>query len=258
MPQAWEYREPSPERPRHPRTQLVPWQPQQYSQTAHLRRLAPLLPDEPARGPQPSFRPQPQARPQQHHGQPPYQDPQPAYTPGYPRQPQPPAGYYPPQQYAPRPPQHGRHTARNVLAGIGGLIILIIVVSVAANSGHSTQTAGSSQGAPPTQAAEPAQPAVKAAAVAKMVATFSGTGVQATPPFTVSSTWRLDYSFDCSSFGYAGNFIIMEDGGLAGAMDVNALAMSKAGSSYAYSDAGQHYIKVDSECSWTLKVIDEG
>ena len=41
-------------------------------------------------------------------------------------------------------------------------------------------------------------------------------------------------------------------------MDVNALAMSKSGTSYAYNDAGQHYIKIDSECSWSIKVIDEG
>lgn len=260
MPSAWEYREPSPERPRHPRTQIVPWQPQQYSQTAHLRRLAPLLPEEPpqAAGRQPNFSPMPQARPQARYGQPHPQDPLPAYTSGYPSQPQPPGGYYPPQQYAPRPPRHGRHTARNVLAGIGGIILLIIVVSVATRSGHSAQTVGNSQGAPPGQAVAPAQPAAKAAAVATTVATFSGDGIQATPQFTVTPSWRLDYSFDCSSFGYAGNFIIMEDGGLAGAMDVNALAMSKAGSSYAYNDAGQHYIKVDSECSWTLKVIDEG
>ncbi len=99
---------------------------------------------------------------------------------------------------------------------------------------------------------------MKAVPVAKTVATFSGNGVQSTPPFIVTSTWRLDYKVDCSGFGAAGNFIVMEDGGLAGAMDVNALAMSKSGTSYAYNDAGHHYIKIDSECSWSIKVIDEG
>jgi hypothetical protein len=203
------------------------------------------------------YQPQPQfTQPQQ------YQPPQ--YAPPQYAPPQfPPAQYppqYPPQfppQYAPQP-QRRRHTARNVLAGSGALIAVIIVISVAANSGHSAQTAGSPQVAAPAKAAAPGQPAAKAAAVAKTVATFSGSGVQSTPPFTVTPTWRLDYKFDCSTFGYKGNFIVMEDGGLTGAMDVNTLAMSKAGTSYAYNDAGQHYLKIDSECSWSVKVIDEG
>jgi hypothetical protein len=168
---------------------------------------------------------------------------------------------YAPPQYPPRyapQPQRTRHTARNILAGTGALIAVIIVISVAGNSGHTAQTVGSPQGAAPVQAVAPARPAAKAAAVAKAVATFSGSGTQSTPPFTVTSTWRLDYKFDCSSFGYKGNFLVMEDGGFGGAMDVNTLAMSKAGTSYAYNDAGQHYIKIDSECSWSIKVIDEG
>jgi hypothetical protein len=205
----------------------------------------------------PQYQPQPQfTQPQQY--QPPQYQP-PRYAP-----PQFPPAQYPPQyppQYAPQP-QRRRHTARNVLAGSGALIAVIIVISVAANSGHSTQTAGqtagSPQGAAPAKAAAPGQPAAKAAAVAKTVATFSGSGVQSTPPFTVTPTWRLDYKFDCTTFGYKGNFIVMEDGGLTGAMDVNTLAMSKTGTSYAYDDAGQHYLKVDSECSWSVKVIDEG
>jgi hypothetical protein len=48
----------------------------------------------------------------------------------------------------------------------------------------------------------------------KAVATFSGSGIQNTPKFTVTDTWKLSYSFDCSSFGFKGNFQVYEDGGI--------------------------------------------
>jgi hypothetical protein len=94
------------------------------------------------------------------------QDSQPAFTPGYQGQPQPPRGQYPPPQpawqqpyeqqpqyppqpqYAPQPPprQRKRHTGRKVLGAVAGLAAAIIVIAVAANSGHSVQTTGSSPG----------------------------------------------------------------------------------------------------------------
>jgi hypothetical protein len=90
----------------------------------------------------------------------------------------------------------------------------------------------------------------------KTVATFSGSGIENTPKFTVTDTWKLSYSFDCSTFGYKGNFQVYEDGGFSG-VTVNDLATSKSGSTYAYGDAGTHYLEVNSECSWSVKVIDE-
>ena len=33
--------------------------------------------------------------------------------------------------------------------------------------------------------------------------------------------------------------------------------MTKAASTWAYGDAGRHYLEVNSECDWTVKVIDE-
>lgn len=181
------------------------------------------------------------------------------------RQYPPPQPQYQPQGYGPQypqPPQQPRKSRKGITClGCGGVAALFIIIAVIAGSKSSSPSAPSAAPAQ-TQAAVPVQtvtPAKAPVAVkAKTVATFSGSGVQSTPPFTVTASWRLDYNFDCSSFGYAGNFIIMEDGGLAGAMDVNTLAMTKSGTSYAYNDAGQHYIKVDSECSWSIKVIDEG
>jgi hypothetical protein len=93
----------------------------------------------------------------------------------------------------------------------------------------------------------------------KTVATFSGSGIENTPKFTVTDTWKLDYSFDCSGFGGNGNFIVSEDGGsdFSGA-SVNELGPGKSGSTFAYGDAGTHYLQVNSECDWHLSVIDEG
>lgn len=33
--------------------------------------------------------------------------------------------------------------------------------------------------------------------------------------------------------------------------------MSKTSSTWAYGDAGTHYLAIASECDWTVKVIDE-
>jgi hypothetical protein len=145
-----------------------------------------------------------------------------------------------------------------VFLSLCGLVFVIGIAAAAASPSSSSSPPAASAPPAQTQAAVPPAPSKAAVATAKTVATFSGSGITNTAQFTVSSTWKLDYSFDCSNFGYAGNFIVMEDGGLSGAMNVNELAMSKTGSSYAYNDAGTHYIEVNSECSWTLKVIDEG
>src|SRR6185437_11669067 len=95
---------------------------------------------------------------------------QPGFTPGRRQEPPPPRTYHyvqpqqawPPQQpawqqpYPPLPSRRRRsHAARNVLAGIGGLIAFIIVISLAANSGHNTPAADGSHAVPPaTTAAE--------------------------------------------------------------------------------------------------------
>jgi hypothetical protein len=88
---------------------------------------------------QPAFTP----GPQQPRGQ--YPPPQSAWQPQQPAWQQP---YQPQPQYAPGPlPRRKRRTARNVLVGIGALIGVIIVISVAANSGHTVQTTGTAAGA---------------------------------------------------------------------------------------------------------------
>lgn len=179
---------------------------------------------------------------------------------------QPPYGYGQPQyqppqpQYAPQPPQQAPRKSRKGIAflGCGGLFALFVIIAVVAGSHSSSSSAPpavqSSAAVPPVHSAAPAK-----APAAKTVATFSGSGTQKTAPFTATSTWVLSYSFDCSSFGYKGNFQVFTDGGSDfNGVSVNDLAMSKSASTYAYNDAGTHYLEVNSECSWTMKVIDKG
>lgn len=99
-----------------------PWQPQQYDPGAHQRRIG---------GPQSPYPPQGQPWPQPGYGQQPY-PPQPQYAPG-----------------APQPPQgrrRKRHTVRNVLAGLGALVVVIIAIAAANSGGHTVNTTGTSGG----------------------------------------------------------------------------------------------------------------
>lgn len=171
--------------------------------------------------------------------------------------------YYAPPGYQPQPPPR---KSRKGLAAVGclGFFILGVIIIVAANAHPSSSLPAS---LPTLQTTLPA-PLHSAAAAAKApasakavtVATFTGSGEQKTATFTVSADWALSYSFDCSSnFGQSGNFAVLTDGGSDfNGVSVNDLATSKSAVTYAYNDAGTHYLEVVSECAWSLKVVNEG
>ncbi len=150
----------------------------------------------------------------------------------------------------------GRHKILTALAGFAAFWFIVAVTIVAASGGDGPVASTAAQApetSPPAASSSPAA----APEAARTVATFSGSGQQNTPQFTVTATWKLDYSFNCASFGQVGNFQVYEDGGNDFSLSVNDLATSKGASTWAYSDAGSHYLQVNSECSWTMKVIDE-
>ncbi len=171
------------------------------------------------------------------------------------------------QPYAPQPPTRAPqpNRVRNgclIAAGcVAGLIVLLIIIGAvlsaankpthngAASQPASTPSTGSTPGTSATTRAKPA-------AAAKVLATFSGTGIENTPKFTVSGTWKLEWRYNCSAFGSQGNFAVLTDGGNdpAGA-DVNELGNGGHGTTYAYGDSGRHYLAVDSECAWRVKVV---
>ena len=66
------------------------------------------------------------------------------------------------------------------------------------------------------------------------------------------------YSFSCADFGQSRNFQVFEDGGTNfGGVTVNDLALSKSSSTWAYNDGGTHYLEINSECAWKVRVVDE-
>lgn len=187
---------------------------------------------------------------------PPNQPQQPPY--GY-RQPQYPQPGYGPSHGAPGP-QPPRRSRKGLFAflGCGGATALFILVAALAGS-HSAPTSSVPPVAVSTRAAAPATTAAQAAARPVAVASFSGSGIENTPKFAVGANWALSYAFSCSSFGSTGNFIVLTDGGsdFSGVI-VNDLAMSKQGITYAYNDGGAHYLEVNSECAWSVKIYDAG
>ncbi len=162
-------------------------------------------------------------------------------------------------------------------------VIVVLVFVVIGESGNSNPQAQTAQTAPTTQAAQtetanaPTQAAVaptKQAAPVKTVSAptpapapapvphvqqvllqVSGSGTKSTQTFTAPSSWTLDYSYDCSSYGYKGNFQIMTytaDGNMDFSnTPVNQLGKSGSDTEY-YHSGGQLYLEINSECSWTV------
>ncbi|HET7015386.1 MAG TPA: hypothetical protein VFI65_15825 [Streptosporangiaceae bacterium] len=138
-------------------------------------------------------------------------------------------------------------------------LLIIIGAALSAVGKGTNSDAGSRSASSPnsTKSAtlSPTAPA-KPQAAAKVLATFSGSGIENTPKFAVRGTWKLEWRYDCTSFGFKGNFAILTDGGNdpSGA-DVNELGKTGHGATYAYGDGGRHYLAIDSECAWRVKVV---
>ena len=87
----------------------------------------------------------------------------------------------------------------------------------------------------------------------------SGSGSKSTQTFTVSDSWQMKWSYDCSSFGDRGNFqvyIYTSDGAMSFDNNgVNQLGSSGSDTEY-YHTGGSYYLEVNSECSWHITVQD--
>jgi hypothetical protein len=96
------------------------------------------------------------------------------------------------------------------------------------------------------------------AAVPHTVATFSGSGVETTPTFTTTATWKLAYSFNCSHFGGPARAEVIEKGGSqSGRVLLNESTLRAEGSTRVHGDPGLHYLRINSPCSWIVKVVDQ-
>lgn len=170
-------------------------------------------------------------------------------------QPQP----YQPQPYRQIPPRRrmsGGKIVAIVAGSVVGVIILLGAIGAALapspqyqNHPAAQQAAGGQTGVAAPQVTAPAKPK------AKVLATFHGTGDENTPKFTVSGSWKLKWSYNCSSFGADGNFIVLEDNSFSSGAQVNEEGKTGKGATWSYSDSGRHYLTVNSECNWTVKVV---
>ena len=91
---------------------------------------------------------------------------------------------------------------------------------------------------------------------------IKGNGTKTTQTFTAAGAWDLSYTYDCSNFGaQQGNFIVYvynSDGSMSFSNSgVNELGKSGSDVNH-YHTGGSFYLTINSECSWTLRVIDEG
>jgi hypothetical protein len=87
----------------------------------------------------------------------------------------------------------------------------------------------------------------------------SGTGISSTATFEVPSEWNLVWHYDCSSSGGTGNFIVSianSDGSSDfSSAGVNQLGAGGDGTEHYHADPGSKFLKVNSECAWTVTVV---
>jgi hypothetical protein len=90
-----------------------------------------------------------------------------------------------------------------------------------------------------------------------VIARFNGSGTQNTASFTTPDNWALSWSYGGCPGGTS-NFQVTEYNA-DGSPDLNGVLVNELGTgrgpvaTYAYGDAGTHYLSVDTEgCSWSL------
>ncbi len=167
--------------------------------------------------------------------------------------------YGPPMPAAPQPkkPSMVKWGCGGCLAVVVLIVIVAAVVSVASGGGSKAGGSNDAENAPAARASSTGKPAREAAAPKpRAVLTDHGDGIKDTASFTVSGDWELKYSYDCSSFGQAGNFQVYEDYPDG---DILANALAKKGAAVTHEhDGGKHWLKISSECDWKITVIDQG
>jgi len=91
----------------------------------------------------------------------------------------------------------------------------------------------------------------------QVITRFSGTGTQNTASFTTPVNWHLSWSYWGCPSGTS-NFVVDEYNS-DGTLDPDGVSVNELGTgrgpvaTYAYGDAGTHYLSVNTEgCNWSL------
>lgn len=91
-----------------------------------------------------------------------------------------------------------------------------------------------------------------------LLLSLTGSGTKSTQTFSVPQEWSLAWTYDCSSFGQTGNFIVSvynSDGTPSDVSGVNQLGRSGSDTEY-FHQGGNLYLVVNSECRWIIRVLD--
>jgi hypothetical protein len=144
-------------------------------------------------------------------------------------------------------PQKRGHFLRNAGIGCAGLIVLVIIISVAAASGNHSGTNGNPAASTPAASTAPV--------ALKVLLDKSGSGINQTAKFTAGGDWEIDWSYDCTKFGSNGNFIITvyNGDGTPSGIAANQLGAKGADVSNQHQH-GTFYLEMNSECDWHVIV----
>jgi hypothetical protein len=142
---------------------------------------------------------------------------------------------------------------------VGGLILLVIIISIASNAGKKADNA-SNPAAPVTNAlatdhtTSNAAPTTAASKPLKLL-DVTGNGIKQTASFTAGSEWTISYRYDCTAFGQSGNFAVTIMDTSGGLVNVAANELGTKGTAASVQhESGRFYLEVNSECSWHIVV----
>lgn len=166
------------------------------------------------------------------------------------------------QYYAPPTPPvvKARSRWKTPLIALAAFVAGIVIGAAFAGGTTPGSTAAptatqSSPAAGPSSPGPVKSPAAPPAQAKNVVLQTSGNGQKTTKQFTVAGDWSVRYTYNCASFGMAGNFVVSEHGGEVDGMPIINTSGDKGGDvSYRHGDAGQRSLEVNSECDWTLTV----
>jgi hypothetical protein len=172
-----------------------------------------------------------------------------------------------PRQQAPQPasPTPKRPRKRHpVLLGFAvasvALLILVVIIVAASSGGSSGTKAPAKPGATTQPTTHPtAAPTAKPTAapvVPVVLMQDAGSGTKSTTPFTAPQHWTLKYSYDCSGFGYNGNFqVFLFQGSIMMGVLANDLGPGKSTVTDIYAGGSNLHLTINSECSWSVQAI---
>jgi hypothetical protein len=99
--------------------------------------------------------------------------------------------------------------------------------------------------------------AAGASAPTRIHAVYASTGSADTSQFTIggNGTWKIAWSYSCAGLDPKGSFAVGQDG--ANSVDgayITRLGATGRGVTWAYKDAGTHYLAIRTQCRWRITV----